>query len=79
MILSLDFTSPIPPDGRFAQAMMTTRLPNIGEPVMIVGFRSSEAENLQAEDGIYFPVEDARAKYGLVQIKRETDQTAGAN
>jgi hypothetical protein len=63
MILSLDFTSPIPPDGRFAQAMMTTRLPKVGELAMIVGFRSSGAENLPAEDGIYFAVEDGHAKY----------------
>jgi hypothetical protein len=63
VILALDFASPMPLDGRFVQAMMTTRLPKIGEPVMIVGFRSSD-ENLPAEEGIYFPVEEGYVKYG---------------
>jgi hypothetical protein len=62
-VLSLDYASPMPPDGRFVQATMTTRLPKIGEQVMIVGFRSSD-ENLPAEEGIYFPVEDGHIKYG---------------
>ncbi len=36
-ILSLEYASPFPADGSFAQAMLTTRLPAIGEQVMIVG------------------------------------------
>jgi hypothetical protein len=63
MILSLDFASPVPPDGRFVQAVMTARLPEIGEPVMITGFRASD-ENVSTEDGKCFPVKDGHLKYG---------------
>ena len=63
MILSLDFASPVPPDGRFVQARVTTRLPEIGELVMIAGFSASD-ENVPAEDGTYFPINDRNLKYG---------------
>jgi hypothetical protein len=62
-ILSLAFASPFPSDGRFVQAAMTTRLPAIGELVMIAGFRSSN-ENVPAEEDIYFPVRDGQLTYG---------------
>jgi hypothetical protein len=64
VILSLDLASPVPHGCRLAQAMLTTRLPKIGELVMIAGFRASD-ENVTAEDGIYFPVKDGRLKYGI--------------
>jgi hypothetical protein len=38
-ILSLEYGSPMPPGNRFRQAHLTTRMPCLGEPVMIVGFR----------------------------------------
>ncbi len=41
MILSLAYASPIPQDGQFDQTTMTTRLPPIGETIMIAGFRAS--------------------------------------
>jgi hypothetical protein len=63
MILSLDYASTVPSDGRFVQAVVTTRLPQIGELVMIAGFRASD-ENVPAEDGKYFPVKDGHLKYG---------------
>jgi hypothetical protein len=47
MILSLDYASPIPSDGRFVHATMTTRLPAIGELVMIAGLRASGASQMR--------------------------------
>lgn len=66
MVLSLEYRSPMPADARFAQARMTTRLPAIGEPIMVVGFRASDEDvPVSAEDGMYFPVEDGHLKYGV--------------
>jgi hypothetical protein len=40
-VLSLELASQIPPDRTFTQAIMTTRLPEIGEQIMAVGLRAS--------------------------------------
>ncbi len=61
IILSLDYASPVPPDGRFVQAMVTARLPEIGELVMIAGFRASD-EHVPVEEGMCFPVEDGHLR-----------------
>jgi hypothetical protein len=63
VILSLELASPVTPGDRFVQAVMTTRLPEIGEPVMIAGFRASD-ENVQFVDDT-FPVKAGHLNYGV--------------
>ena len=63
MVLSLEYASPIPDDGRFVQATMTLRLPKIGELVMIAGFRAS-TEHVAADPDMHFPMLDGVMKYG---------------
>lgn len=63
MILSLQFASPLPQDGRFVQTALTTRLPGIGEQVMIVGLRAS-SQHVAADEDMCVPVRDRQIKYG---------------
>jgi len=42
-ILGLELRSAMPPDRTFRQAVISTRLPKIGDRVQIVGFRANEA------------------------------------
>ena len=69
VILSLELRSAVPEDGRFVQAAITTRLPGIGEKVMIAGFRASD-EHVAADEHMAFTVVDGKhVKYGaLLQI-----------
>ena len=68
MILAMQYASPLPPDRRFVQVIMSTQLPPIGEEVMIVGFRSSDV-HVRAQDGVYFPVAENKMQYGIeIQI-----------
>jgi len=63
MILALKYASPLPEDGRFVQTMITTRLPEIGELVMIAGLRAS-GEHVKADGNMVFPVVGGNIKYG---------------
>ena len=63
MILCLEYNSPIPDDGRFVQSIITTRLPLLGEPIMISGFRASD-KNVPWDDQKAFSVDDGHLKYG---------------
>lgn len=63
LVLSLEYASPVPPDGRFVQAVMTTRLPEIGEPIMVSGFRASP-DHVPNADFPYFHIEQGQIKYG---------------
>jgi hypothetical protein len=62
-LLSLEYASAIPEDHRFVQAAVTTRLPKIGEPVMIVGIRASDQYVTMDEDKA-FAVKDNKIEYG---------------
>lgn len=44
VILSLSFATNLPPENTFNQIIISTRLPKIGENLLIAGFRSSEIE-----------------------------------
>jgi hypothetical protein len=63
MILSLNYASALPLDNRFVQAAVTTRLPGIGEQVMIAGLRASD-EHVVADKHMSFTVKDGRVVYG---------------
>lgn len=63
MILALRYAAALPPDGRFVQAMITTRLPGIGEQVMIAGIRASR-EHVETDSQMAFPVAGGHIKYG---------------
>jgi hypothetical protein len=54
VILTLKFATEYPSNGCFAQTRVTTRLPGIGEQVMIVGFRASN-EHVEADADMAFP------------------------
>jgi hypothetical protein len=62
-ILSLEYASPFPADGSFAQAMLTTRLPGIGEQVMIVGLRASD-QHVPADQSMSFSIKGEHIEYG---------------
>ena len=64
VILALKYASPLPADGRFVQTVMTARLPEVGEPVMIAGFRASR-ENVEADVHMAFPVAEGKIRYGV--------------
>jgi hypothetical protein len=63
VILTLKYIATLPADRRFAQAMITTRLPAIGEQVLIAGFRASK-EQVEADSDMAFPVIDGDIKHG---------------
>jgi hypothetical protein len=63
MILALKFASALPPDGRFVQTMITTRLPGVGEKVMVAGIRASR-EHVEADAHMAFPIIGGNIKYG---------------
>ncbi len=63
VILSLIYASGLPPDNRFVQAAVTTRLPGIGEQVMVAGLRASD-EHVPADESMSFTVKDGRIVYG---------------
>jgi hypothetical protein len=74
-ILSLELVSAPPPDGHFAQAMLTTRLPRIGELVMIVGFRASD-QHIAMDETRSFPVKAQHIEFGadlLVAVGEVTE------
>jgi trypsin-like peptidase len=50
-ILTLSFESKMPPNHTFHQAMLTTRLPPVGEPVVFGGFRAARDEFLPVQPG----------------------------
>jgi hypothetical protein len=63
VILSLIYASSLPPDNRFVQAAVTTRLPGIGEQVMVAGLRASD-EHVPADENMSFTVKDGKVVYG---------------
>jgi hypothetical protein len=74
-ILSLEYVSAPPPDGHFAQAMLTTRLPRIGEQVMIVGLRASD-QHVSMDETRSFPVKAQHIEFGadlLVAVGEVTE------
>lgn len=64
VILSMEYVSSLPEDRRFAQSVITTRLPALGETVMIAGLRASGA-HAQLENNAYFAVNDGSLRYGV--------------
>ena len=52
VIIALEYGSEIPPDNRFHKAGITTRLPTIGEYVMIAGFKSTSDEFQAADNSV---------------------------
>lgn len=63
MILSLQYAAALPADSRFVQAAVTTRQPEIGEPVMIAGLRASD-QHVGADEEMKFAVKNGRILYG---------------
>jgi hypothetical protein len=63
MILSLELRSPLPADNEFRQAEVTTRLPGIGETVMVVGFRASN-EHVASDEKMTFAVKNGKILWG---------------
>jgi hypothetical protein len=63
VILALKYATALPADGRFVQTMITTRLPGIGEQVMIAGIRASR-EHVEADADFAFPILAGNIKYG---------------
>jgi hypothetical protein len=64
MILCLNLASSLPPSQTFHQAAVTTRLPGLGETVMIAGFRAS-GENVSWDEDQDFIVKDSHINYGM--------------
>jgi trypsin-like peptidase len=64
MILSLELNSALPADNEFRQADITTRLPGIGETLMIAGFRASN-EYVASDEEMNFPRENGRILWGV--------------
>ena len=62
-ILLLEYASPFPADHSFGQAVLTTRLPAIGEPVMIVGLRASD-QHIPVDQDMSFAVKGDHLEYG---------------
>jgi hypothetical protein len=65
VILTLEYGSAIPADRTFTQAMITTRLPPVGEEVMITGTRAATNEYVEADEHMAFPIVDGKRLYGL--------------
>jgi hypothetical protein len=63
VILALKYATTLSADGRFVQTMITTRLPRIGEQVMIAGIRASR-EHVEADADMAFPIVAGNIKYG---------------
>jgi hypothetical protein len=63
MILSLLYSSVLPDDNRFVQTAVTTRLPALGEVVMIAGLRASD-RHVMADEEMKFEVKDGHVLYG---------------
>lgn len=63
MILSLRYASALPEDNRFVQGSITTRLPRLGERVMIAGLRASD-QHIPMDDEMNFAVTDGRVPFG---------------
>jgi hypothetical protein len=63
-ILTLKYASELPADGLFVQTMITTRLPGIGEKVMISGVRASR-NRVEADELMRFPIIDGVYRYGV--------------
>ncbi len=63
VILALKYATALPADGRFVQTMITTRLPGIGEQVMIAGIRASR-EQVEADADMAFPIAGGNITYG---------------
>ena len=63
VILALKYATALPPDGRFVQTMITTRLPGIGEQVMVAGIRASR-EHVEVDADFAFPIVGGNIKYG---------------
>jgi hypothetical protein len=55
LILTLKYIAKLPADRRFAQAMVTTRLPAIGERVLIAGIRASK-EQVEADSNMVISI-----------------------
>jgi hypothetical protein len=49
-VLSLEYASPIEANSTFKQAVISTRLPCVGEPIMIAGFRATRSD-FEVRDG----------------------------
>ena len=62
-VLSLELASAIPPDRAFTQAVMTTRRPQIGEQIMVVGFRASN-QHVPYDEHHAFDIVDGNIRYG---------------
>ncbi len=63
-IIEVELISELPQDRLFVQAALTTRLPAIGEAIMLVGFRASE-RHVEAIDHVYFPKTEGQLRFGL--------------
>src|SRR5271166_788752 len=62
-VLSLELASAIPPDRAFTQAVMTTQRPEIGEQIMVVGFRASN-QHVPYDEYHAFDIVDGNIRYG---------------
>jgi hypothetical protein len=88
LILSLSYSSPIPANQCFPHATITTRLPQIGEIVTIVGFRADGGVRFPNFDAIanpYFPTHDenhieygAKIMIGVGEVTQHHIQGRGA-
>jgi hypothetical protein len=63
VILPLIYASALPDDNLFVQASVTTRLPVLGEQIMIAGLRASD-ELIPVDEKMSFRVKDGRIVYG---------------
>jgi hypothetical protein len=63
VILTLKYIAKLPADGRFVQTMITTRLPGIGERVLIAGIHASR-DQVEADSQMAFPVVGGHIKHG---------------
>jgi hypothetical protein len=64
VVLSLKFKSKVPEDGVFDQLVTTTRIPPIGEKIMVVGYRASD-EHVPMGGEATFPIVGEHIKYGV--------------
>ncbi len=62
-VLSLELATAIPPDRAFIQARMTTRRPEIGEQIMVAGFRASN-QHVPYDEHYAFEIVDNNIRYG---------------
>ena len=64
-VLSLEYASPIEANSTFKQAVISTRLPQVGESIMIAGFRATELD-FEVKDGHLLYKGDVRIGVGTV-------------